>query len=100
VAPARGRHDGGRGLGPHGVAAQDSPERRRVVSAPSAPVEYGEPLPLRWPAPEGYILSSHPMGPQSPTAIMAAPGGGHHNPAYVPQQRTPGMGGALILLLY
>ncbi|XP_030220550.1 sema domain, transmembrane domain (TM), and cytoplasmic domain, (semaphorin) 6Ba [Gadus morhua] len=78
------------------MTPQDSPERRRVVSAPSAPVEYGEPLPLRWPAPEGYILSSHPMGPQSPTAIMAAPGGGHHNPAYVPQQRTPGMGGALM----
>ncbi|CAL8281479.1 unnamed protein product [Lota lota] len=78
------------------MTPQDSPERRRVVSAPSAPAEYGEPLPLRWPAPEGYILSSHAMGPQSPTPIMSAPGGGHHNPAYVPQQRTPGMGGALV----
>uniref|UniRef100_I3JVJ9 Semaphorin 6B n=1 Tax=Oreochromis niloticus TaxID=8128 RepID=I3JVJ9_ORENI len=45
------------------MTPQDSPERRRVVSAPSAPMEYSEPLPLRWPAQEGYILSSHGMVP-------------------------------------
>uniref|UniRef100_A0A3P8W4F9 Sema domain, transmembrane domain (TM), and cytoplasmic domain, (semaphorin) 6Ba n=1 Tax=Cynoglossus semilaevis TaxID=244447 RepID=A0A3P8W4F9_CYNSE len=75
------------------MTPQDSPERRRVVSAPSAPVEYGDPLPLRWPAQEGYILSSHGMVPVSlPPPSMPAPSG----QAYVPQQHTPALSRALL----
>lgn len=77
------------------MTPQDSPERRRVVSAPSAPMEYGEPLPLRWPAPEGYILSSHGMVPVPlPPPSMPAPSG--HGQSYVSQQHTPGLTRALL----
>uniref|UniRef100_A0A3B4Z5X1 Semaphorin-6B-like n=1 Tax=Stegastes partitus TaxID=144197 RepID=A0A3B4Z5X1_9TELE len=75
------------------MTPQDSPERRRVVSAPSAPMEYSEPLPLRWPAPEGYILSSHGMVPVPlPPPSMPAPS----SQAYVSQQHTPGLSRALL----
>uniref|UniRef100_A0A8D2ZQE3 Semaphorin 4e n=1 Tax=Scophthalmus maximus TaxID=52904 RepID=A0A8D2ZQE3_SCOMX len=75
------------------MTPQDSPERRRVVSAPSAPMEYGDPLPLRWPAQEGYILSSHGMVPVPlPPPSMPAPSG----QAYVSQQHTPGLSRALL----
>ncbi|XP_062337815.1 sema domain, transmembrane domain (TM), and cytoplasmic domain, (semaphorin) 6Ba [Osmerus eperlanus] len=75
------------------MTPQDSPERRRVVSAPSAPMEFGEPLPLRWPAPEGYLLSSHGMVPMPlPPTSMVAPSG----QPYVAQQHTPGLGRALL----
>lgn len=75
------------------MTPQDSPERRRVVSAPSAPMEYGEPLPLRWPAPEGYILSSHGMVPVPlPPPSMPPPSG----QAYISQQHTPGLTRALL----
>lgn len=43
------------------MTPQDSPDRRRVVSAPSTQIEYsGEPL--RW-THEGYIFSSHGIPP-------------------------------------
>lgn len=75
------------------MTPQDSPERRRVVSAPSAPVEYSEPLPLRWPAPEGYILSSHGMVPiPLPPPSMPPPG----PQPYISQQHTPGLTRALL----
>lgn len=75
------------------MTPQDSPERRRVVSAPSAPAEYSEPLPLRWPAPEGYILSSHGIVPVPlPPPAMPAPS----NQAYLPQQHPPGLSRALL----
>uniref|UniRef100_A0AAQ6ABY4 Sema domain-containing protein n=1 Tax=Amphiprion ocellaris TaxID=80972 RepID=A0AAQ6ABY4_AMPOC len=75
------------------MTPQDSPERRRVVSAPSAPMEYSEPLPLRWPAQEGYILSSHGMVPVPlPPPSMPAPS----SQAYVSQQHTPGLSRALL----
>lgn len=75
------------------MTPQDSPERRRVVSAPSAPMGYGEPLPLRWPAQEGYILSSHGMVPVPlPPPSMPAPS----VQAYVSQQHTPGLTRALL----
>lgn len=75
------------------MTPQDSPERRRVVSAPSAPMEYSEPLPLRWPAQEGYILSSHGMVPVPlPPPSMPAPS----TQAYVSQQHTPGLSRALL----
>uniref|UniRef100_A0A7N6BFX6 Sema domain-containing protein n=1 Tax=Anabas testudineus TaxID=64144 RepID=A0A7N6BFX6_ANATE len=75
------------------MTPQDSPERRRVVSAPSAPMEYGEPLPLRWPPQEGYILSSHGMVPVPlPPPSMPTPS----SQAYVSQQHTPGLSRALL----
>lgn len=75
------------------MTPQDSPERRRVVSAPSAPVEYSEPMPLRWQAPEGYILSSHGMVPVSlPPPSMPAPSG----QAYMSQQHTPALSRAML----
>ncbi|XP_020779269.2 semaphorin-6B-like [Boleophthalmus pectinirostris] len=85
------------------MTPQDSPERRRVVSAPSAPsaptapsapspMEYSEPLPVRWPQ-EGYILSSHGMVPVPlPPPTMPAPS----SQAYVSQQHTPALSRALI----
>lgn len=78
------------------MTPQDSPERRRVVSAPSAPTEYGEPLPLRWQAPEGYILSSHgmvpvPLPPPPPSMVAPSSGG-----PYVSQQHTPALTRALL----
>ncbi|TRY81643.1 hypothetical protein DNTS_025970, partial [Danionella cerebrum] len=55
------------------MTPQDSPDRRRVVSAPSNQVEYsGEPL--RW-THEGYIFSSHGIPPS-----------GHH---YTPGSQHP-----------
>ncbi|XP_030629981.1 sema domain, transmembrane domain (TM), and cytoplasmic domain, (semaphorin) 6Ba [Chanos chanos] len=51
------------------MTPQDSPDRRRVVSAPSTQMEFGEPL--RW-THDGYIFSSHALPPV-----------GHH---YPPQQ--------------
>lgn len=78
------------------MTPQDSPERRRVVSAPSAPsapVEYSEPLPLRWPAQEGYILSSHGMVPVPlPPPTIPVPS----SQAYMSQQHTPALSRALI----
>lgn len=75
------------------MTPQDSPERRRVVSAPSAPMEYGEPLPLRWPPHEGYILNSHGMVPVPlPPPSMPAPS----SQAYVSHQHTPGLSRALL----
>ncbi|XP_061550379.1 semaphorin-6B-like [Phycodurus eques] len=75
------------------MTPQDSPERRRVVSAPSAPAECSEPLPLRWPAPEGYILSSHAMVPVPlPPPSMAVPSG----QTYMSQQHTPVLTRALL----
>uniref|UniRef100_A0A672L114 Semaphorin 6B n=1 Tax=Sinocyclocheilus grahami TaxID=75366 RepID=A0A672L114_SINGR len=45
------------------MTPQDSPDRRRVVSAPNTQIEYsGEPL--RW-THEGYIFSSHGIPPTS-----------------------------------
>lgn len=75
------------------MTPQDSPERRRVVSAPSAPMEYGEPLPLRWAAPEGYILSSHGMVPVPlPPPSMPPPS----SQSYISQQHTPALTRALL----
>ncbi|XP_053294523.1 semaphorin-6B [Pleuronectes platessa] len=75
------------------MTPQDSPERRRVVSAPTAHMEYNDPLPLRWPAQEGYILSSHGMVPvPMPPPSMPAPS----VQAYVSQQHTPGLTRALL----
>uniref|UniRef100_A0A3Q2YVB2 Sema domain, transmembrane domain (TM), and cytoplasmic domain, (semaphorin) 6Ba n=1 Tax=Hippocampus comes TaxID=109280 RepID=A0A3Q2YVB2_HIPCM len=75
------------------MTPQDSPERRRVVSAPSAPAECGEPLPLRWPAPEGYILSSHAVVPVPlPPPSMPA----HSGQTYMSQQHTPALTRALL----
>ncbi|XP_048108019.1 sema domain, transmembrane domain (TM), and cytoplasmic domain, (semaphorin) 6Ba isoform X1 [Alosa alosa] len=54
------------------MTPQDSPDRRRVVSAPSTQVEYGEPL--RW-THDGYIISSHGMPP---------PSASHHYPGPPP----------------
>ncbi|RXN24942.1 semaphorin-6B-like protein [Labeo rohita] len=55
------------------MTPQDSPDRRRVVSAPSTQIEYsGEPL--RW-THEGYIFSSHGIPPT-----------GHH---YTPASQHP-----------
>lgn len=55
------------------MTPQDSPDRRRVVSAPSNQMEYsGEPL--RW-THEGYIISSHGLPPT-----------GHH---YTPTSQHP-----------
>uniref|UniRef100_A0A4W5PKB0 Sema domain-containing protein n=1 Tax=Hucho hucho TaxID=62062 RepID=A0A4W5PKB0_9TELE len=71
------------------MTPQDSPDRRRVVSAPSAPMEFGEPLPLRWPPQEGYILSSQGMVPVPPSS-MPTPNGQQ----YVAQHHTPGPGRA------
>ena len=75
------------------MTPQDSPERRRVVSAPSNSMEYNDPLPLRWPAQEGYILSSHGMVPvPMPPPSMPAPS----VQAYVSQHHTPGLSRALL----
>ncbi|CDQ84327.1 unnamed protein product [Oncorhynchus mykiss] len=71
------------------MTPQDSPNRRRVVSAPSAHMEFGEPLPLRWPPQEGYILSSQGMVPAPPSS-MPTPNGQQ----YVAQHHTPGPGRA------
>lgn len=79
------------------MTPQDSPERRRVVSAPSAPVDYSEPLPLRWPAPEGYILSSHGMVPiPLPPPSMPPPGPQSYMSQQQQQQHTPGLTRALL----
>ncbi|XP_071217272.1 semaphorin-6B-like [Salvelinus alpinus] len=69
------------------MTPQDSPDRRRVVSAPSAPMEFGEPLPLRWPPQEGYILSSQGMVPVPPSSMPTPKG-----QQYVAQHHTPGPG--------
>lgn len=69
------------------MTPQDSPDRRRVVSAPSAHMEFGEPLPLRWPPQEGYILSSQGMVPVPPSSMPTPKG-----QQYVAQHHTPGPG--------
>ncbi|XP_028833156.1 sema domain, transmembrane domain (TM), and cytoplasmic domain, (semaphorin) 6Ba isoform X2 [Denticeps clupeoides] len=50
------------------MTPQDSPDRRRVVSAPTTQLDFGEPL--RW-THDGYIISSHGM---------PHPSSGHHYP--------------------
>lgn len=64
------------------MTPQDSPDRRRVVSAPNTQqVEYGEPL--RW-THDGYIISSHGMPPPPPSS-------GHHYPGPPHPSHPPGL---------